>query len=198
MAEDYSAVTRASLILRIRNKEDQAAWSEFLELYSPLVYGFARKQGLQDADASDVVQDVMTSVCAAIARFDYDQKRGKFRTYLFTATRNQIGKLWKKNAGKAGTGSPTVQSLLDQTPAHACDEQIWNEQHRLRLFQWASDKVSSEFTETTWRAFILTSVEDTSPQEVAGQLGISVGAVYIAKSRVIKRIREVVQQVEEE
>lgn len=198
MTENDPALTRASLLIRIRSKQDQAAWAEFVEIYVPLIYGYARKQGLQDADASDIAQDVMTSVNGAISRFDYDPKQGKFRGYLYTVTRNQIGKLWKKNAGKAGTGNTAVHAMLDQTPAKADDEELWNEQHRWRLFQWASEKVRSEFAEATWQAFTLTSIENKKPQEVAEALGISVGAVYIAKSRVIKRIRELVQEVEDE
>lgn len=194
MTENDSALTRASLLIRIRSKQDQSAWAEFVEIYVPLIYGYARKQGLQDADASDVAQDVMTSVNGAISRFDYDPQQGKFRGYLYTVTRNQIGRFWKKNAGKAGTGNTAVHAMLDQMPAKTDDEDLWNEQHRWRLFQWASEKVKTEFEESTWRAFTLTSVEQKKPQEAADLLEISVGAVYIAKSRVIKRIRELVQE----
>ncbi|MGB7343050.1 MAG: sigma-70 family RNA polymerase sigma factor [Pirellulaceae bacterium] len=190
--------TRASLLLRIRSHADQTAWIEFVEIYLPLIYAYARKQGLQDADASDVAQDVLTSVNGAISRFDYEPDKGNFRGYLFTVTRNQIGKFWKKNSGKAGTGNTAVHAMLDQVAAPADDEEHWNQQHRQRLMQWASEKVKTEFTDASWQAFVLTSIENEKAAAVAEQLGISVGAVYIAKSRVIKRIRELIQEIEPE
>lgn len=198
MAIDDSPLTRASLLLRIRDSEDQVSWGEFVELYVPLIYGFARNQGLQDADAADVAQDVMTSVNSAISGFDYDAQQGRFRGYLYTVTRNQIGRFWKKNVGKVGTGNTAVHALLNQTEARNTDEEEWNEQHRWRLFEWARQKVQPEFTENTWQAFKRTSLDHHKPQEVAHALGISVGAVYIAKSRVIKRIRDVVAELEQE
>ena len=79
---EESPVTRASLLIRISQREDQVAWSEFVEIYVPLIYTYARKKGLQDADASDVAQDVITSVNNAIDRFEYDPRQGKFRGYL--------------------------------------------------------------------------------------------------------------------
>ncbi|TWU44752.1 RNA polymerase sigma factor [Rubripirellula tenax] len=193
-------LTRGSLLLRIRSHEDQAAWSEFVEIYLPLIYAYARKQGLQDADASDVAQDVLTSINGAISRFDYDPKQGKFRGYLFTVTRNQIGKSWKKKVGSAGSGNTAVHQMLEQVadPAGdpADDEEHWNQQHQQRLMQWASEKVQAEVTPATWQAFELTSIANQKAQTVAETLGLSVGAVYIAKSRVIKRIRELIQSIE--
>ena len=83
-------VTRSSLLLRIRDAQDDFAWGEFVEIYSPLVYGFARKQGLQDADAIDVTQDVLRIVSRTIGRLDYDPLRGSFRGWLFTIVRNEL------------------------------------------------------------------------------------------------------------
>ena len=97
-------VTRSSLLLRIRNAQDESAWGEFVEIYSPLVYGFARKQGLQDADAIDVTQDVLRIVSRTIGRLDYDPLRGSFRGWLFTIVRNEL-KDWfsKQRSSVMGT-----------------------------------------------------------------------------------------------
>lgn len=90
MTVDNSPLTRASLLVQLRDGSNHAAWQEFLRLYGPVVYGFARNRGLQDADAADLVQDVMRSVMNAIGRFDYDRRQGTFRGWLFTITRNKV------------------------------------------------------------------------------------------------------------
>src|SRR3979411_221176 len=85
-----SPATRASLLVRLRDGGDVGAWQEFVRLYAPIIYGFARKRGLQDADAADLMQDVMRSVSTAIGRLDYDRTQGTFRGWLFTITRNRV------------------------------------------------------------------------------------------------------------
>src|SRR3954471_10952390 len=90
MSVDDSPLTRASLLLQIRDGANLVAWREFVGLYGPIVYGFARKRGLQDADAADLMQDVMRSVTTAIGQLDYDRNRGTFRGWLFTITRNKL------------------------------------------------------------------------------------------------------------
>src|SRR5712691_11419520 len=82
--------TRASLLVRLRDPCDEAAWREFVELYVPLVYGYARKQGLQDADAADLSQEVLGAVAGAVGRLDYDPERGAFRNWLFTVLRRKL------------------------------------------------------------------------------------------------------------
>src|SRR5437879_8368291 len=82
--------TRASLLLRLRDPRDEAAWQEFVDLYGPLVYGYARKQGLQDADAADLSQEVLGAVAASVGRLEYDRSRGAFRNWLFTLVRRKL------------------------------------------------------------------------------------------------------------
>src|SRR5256885_15793509 len=90
MPGNEAPVTRASLLVQIRDGSNHAAWQEFVDLYGPVVYGFARKRGLQDADAADLMQDVLRSVSSAIGRLDYDRNQGTFRGWLFTITRNKV------------------------------------------------------------------------------------------------------------
>src|SRR2546423_9020301 len=85
--------TRASLLVRLRDPNDAAAWTEFVDLYAPLVYGYARKQGLQDADAADLSQEVLGAVAGAVRRLDYDPRRGAFRNWLFTIVRRKPASL---------------------------------------------------------------------------------------------------------
>src|SRR5690554_6526060 len=90
--------TRPSPLIRLRDRLDRAAWGEFVELYAPVVFGFARKHGLQDADAGDLTQDVFRSVVGAITRFEYAPARGGFRAWLFQVTRNHLRSFLRREA----------------------------------------------------------------------------------------------------
>src|SRR3984893_4266903 len=108
-----SPATRASLLVRLRGG-DAGAWQEFVHLYAPLIYGFARKRGLQDADAADLMQDVMRSVSTAIGRLDYDRNQGTFRGWLFTITRNRVFNfLSARRIRPQGSGDTSTNRLLD-------------------------------------------------------------------------------------
>src|SRR4051812_19410265 len=104
--------TRASLLLRLRDPQDEAAWREFIELYAPLIYGYARKQGLQDADAADVSQDVLRDVATAVGRLEYDPRRGAFRNWLFTVVRRKLANWWQAQSRRVqGSGDSGTHQL---------------------------------------------------------------------------------------
>src|SRR3974390_3545048 len=112
-----SPVTRASLLVRLREGHDADAWQEFVRLYAPVIYGFARRRGLQDADAADLMQDVLRSVAGAAGRLAYDPRRGTFRGWLFTVTRNKLFNFLDARRHRVqGTGDGDVQERLE---AHA-------------------------------------------------------------------------------
>ncbi|MEM7143946.1 MAG: RNA polymerase sigma factor [Verrucomicrobiota bacterium] len=187
--------TRETLLLRIRDESDSHAWNEFAELYTPLVQRYCRKRGLSDADTADITQEVLAAVSRAIKNFEYDPEKGTFRSWFFTITRNRVFTHFKKQKKQPqGTGRTTVHQLLEQQPdeKEAAD---WDLDYKKHMFEWAADKVRPEFKEQTWEAFWQTSVDESKPADVAESLGISVGAVYIAKSRVIARLRQRVQSV---
>ncbi len=189
-----SPTTRPSLLLRIRDPNDRIAWREFVQVYAPLIHGYGRYRGLQDADAADLAQEVLRCVARSVADFHYDPARGSFRGWLLTVTRNELRKLAARKAGDAGgTGDTDVRRLLDQLPDPSTDEEYWRREYQWNLFQWAAEKVRVEFRESTWQAFWLTAVEGKDVAEVAAQLEISPGAVYISRSRVTARIRLEVQ-----
>ena len=190
--------TRPSLLVRMRNARDEWAWGEFVEIYSPLVYGFSRKQGLQDADAVDVTQDVLRIVARSIGRLEYDPRRGTFRGWLFTIVRNEL-KDWfaRQRSVVVGTGDSSVMQRFGELPASEEEHSaLWEREHQRRLFEWAAERVRSEVQETTWQAFWQATVEDRSGQEIASELGLSVAAVYLAKSRVMARLKELVRKCE--
>src|SRR6516162_4708756 len=113
-----SPATRASLLIRLRDGGDAEAWQEFVHLYAPVIYGFARKRGLQDADAADMMQEVLRSVSGAAQRLDYDPSRGTFRGWLFTVTRNKIFNFLESGGRRVqGSGDSRVQQRLEEHAA---------------------------------------------------------------------------------
>jgi RNA polymerase sigma-70 factor (ECF subfamily) len=192
--------TRRSLVLRLRNSDDEVAWGEFVELYEPLVYGLARKKGLQDADALDLCQDVFRAVAAAIGRYDPDPAKGSFRGWLCRIARNLlINFLAAQRRQARGAGSTSVQELLEAQPsADPQAQQEYAAEFQRRAFQWAAEAVRAEFTASTWQAFWQTGVDNRPVAEVAQELGMSAGAVYVARSRVLARLRDRVQRLTQE
>ena len=193
-----SPATRASLLVRLRDGSDADAWREFVRLYAPVIYGFARKRGLQDADAADLMQDVLRSVSGAMGRLDYDPVRGTFRGWLFTVTRNKVFNfLDSRNRRVQGSGDSRTQQRLEQ---HAeADGKLsadWEADYQRAMAAQAMETVKGEFQPATWQAFILTAVEGRAPAEVAARVGLSVGAVYVAKSRVIARLRQEIERMQ--
>src|ERR1700741_1943945 len=117
--------TRLSLLVRLRDARDDGAWSQFVELYAPLVFGFARKHGLQDADAADLTQDVLQAVSGGIRRLAYDPARGSFRCWRFTVVRNKPRKfLASQKRRERGTGDPDAQHRLQELPAREEDQTV--------------------------------------------------------------------------
>jgi RNA polymerase sigma factor (sigma-70 family) len=197
MTVDDSPRTRASLLVQIRDGGNQQAWQEFMKLYGPIVYGFARKRGLQDADAADLMQDVMRSVSAAIGRLEYDPKQGTFRGWLFTITRNKVFTFLASRRNRAqGTGDSAMNRLLDEKPDPNDGSEVWELEYQRRLASLAMERVKNEFHESSWRSFWLTAVEGIAPAQAARQIGISAGAVYVAKSRVLARIKTEVEAMQ--
>src|SRR4051794_33175887 len=119
---DETPSTRVSLLVRLRDPRDERSWSEFVEIYTPLVYELARRRGLQDADAADLTQDVFRAVAAAIGRFDPDPARGAFRAWLFRIARNlTINALAARRRQVRGSGDTEVVRRLDELPATAAE-----------------------------------------------------------------------------
>jgi len=191
------ASTRPSLLIRIRDLGDAEAWNEFVALYGPLIYQFARKQGLQDADAADLTQIVLYAVGDGIQRFDYDPQRGSFRSWLFKVVRNQINKFrLSQRRSIRGSGGTGAHRMLDDVPDGAGTSELWDREYERQLFLWAAERVKARCDAATWQAFWQTAVEGRSGQEIAESLGMSVGAVYTSKSRILDRIRKEIEQAQ--
>ncbi len=192
--------TRHSLILRLRDQGDVAAWHEFVTLYEPLVLRLAARKGLQDADAQDLCQEVFTAIARALDRWDPDPARGSFRGWLARIARNLlVNFLTRHTREPRGTGATSVQELLDAQPsADPSATTLFEAEYRRRVFRWAADQVRGEFTPSTWEAFWRTAVEGRRPAEVSAELNLSAGAVYIARSRVLARLRQRIEELDHE
>lgn len=192
-----SSDTRVSLLLRLRDRSDAAAWREFAAIYQPVVWRLARHQGLQPADADDLSQQVLSSLAVAIDRWEHDPQRGRFRTWLHQIVRNAILNALTRRRPDRGAGDTSVVELLAaQVARPAIDPALVELEYRREVFVHAARTIRDEFQEESWQAFWRTAVEGEDPADVARNLNKGVGAVYAAKGRVMRRLREVVAQWE--
>ncbi len=184
--------TQPSLLIRIRDASDTEAWQRFVKLYAPLVYGFARKRGLQDCDAADLTQDVLRSVAAAAGRFHYDPRRGTFHGWLFTVVYNKLQDFrTRQSKQRWRSGDSGIQERLEKEAAPSeNDTAYWAQEYERQLLTRALEIVRGDFQELTWKAFCQTALEGKKPKETAQSLGMSVASVYMAKSRVMAQLRE--------
>jgi RNA polymerase sigma-70 factor (ECF subfamily) len=191
-------LTRASLLARLGDASDGAAWQQFVELYGSLVYSFARQRGLQDADAADLTQEVLLAIAQTAGRWHYDPQQGSFRGWLYGLTRHKIAKfLRQRQVQPIGSGDSDAQQRLTEEPGPEPDlEAAWEQEYRQHLFRLAAAQIRKNFAPTTWRAFWRTAVEGASGAAVAAELGLSVGAVYVARSRVLARLTQQIQQMQ--
>lgn len=186
--------TSSSLLFRLRDYNDREAWDEFVQRYGPKIFGWCRRHRLQDADAKDVTQDVLTKFAKVIRSFEYDRSR-RFRGWLKTITNNAIRDAVKSRmrAG-AGTGDSRLLEALEAIQApealNDLEEELATEHQReLELLEKAERQVRRRVEQRTWEAFRLTAKEGQPAAEVSKRFGISIAEVYVAKSRVKKMLR---------
>ncbi|HEY7327535.1 MAG TPA: sigma-70 family RNA polymerase sigma factor [Gemmataceae bacterium] len=187
-----STTTSRSLLERVRSDEP-AAWDRLVALYAPLVLGWCRGWGLREQDAADIFQEVFQAVAAHISGFRKEREGDTFRGWLRTITRNKVHDFFRlRNRQPEGVGGSEAQDRLVQLPApQPCEDSSHLEENGERgLVARALELIRCEFTERTWQAFWRTAIEGRSAPDVAGELSMSAGAVRVAKSRVLQRLRE--------
>lgn len=182
--------TRMSLIEEVRDCGDAEAWQRFVDVYTPLVYGYCRQRRMQEADARDVTQNVFFAVSRAMRSFEYDPQRGRFRSWLGTITCREIRRYF--------TWVNRLQNPVGEGGQRASDldrdlESEWESRCTAFLLQQGLRQVKPTVAADVWQAFQLTWLEDASPAEVAGQLDRPVAWVYKAKFQVLARLRQAVQ-----
>jgi RNA polymerase sigma-70 factor (ECF subfamily) len=187
----HSSATSRSLLARVQADEPQA-WDRLVALYAPLVLHWCRRQGLQDHDAADVFQEVFQAVVSHVAGFRRDRPGGTFRGWLRTITQNKLRDHFRRRGGEAqGVGGSSARDRLAQLPGPEPAEESCapDEVVEGALFARALALIRAEFEERTWAAFWGTAVEGRAAKDVAADLAMTRGAVRVAKSRVLHRLR---------
>jgi RNA polymerase sigma factor (sigma-70 family) len=197
MTEETHSFTRPSLLLRIRDAQDVEAWRTFVTIYAPLILGYCRSRGLQGADADDVTQEVFSKIMRSIGAFEYEPQRGRFRDWLGTVTHGEMCRFMKRvqRAGR-GAGSedqPLLDEYVSETPGTD-----WCDRFHAHVLTTALEQIRSQFEPQTWQAFERVWLKEQSSSAAAKEMGIPLEMVYVAKSRVLKRLREKVLELAEE
>ena len=191
------APTHTSLLIRVRSN-DENGWRRLVRLYEPLVVRWCRRMGLAEENAADVSQEVFQAVTKQIGQFRRERAGDSFRGWLYGITRNKVLDVWRKQADSpAAIGGSTIQQWFQQTPDQYDAKSEDAPQEFQEVLRRAMDLVQVEFTDKSWKAFWQVTIEGRKAVDVAADLEISPGAVYIAKSRVLKRLREELDGLEE-
>ncbi len=184
--------TSVTLLDHLRETPDGAAWERFVDIYAPMIYRWLREKGLQDEDAQDVGQEVMLAVLREMPKFQYDRSVGTFRGWLRGVVSNRALMFWRNRQGKpAGVGGSEFEKQLEQlADSDSIAARCWDEEHNRHVAGRVLALIQAEFEPTTWRAFWGVVVDGEKAAAVANALGITVNAVYLAKSRVLRRLQQ--------
>lgn len=188
--------TRHSLIVRLQDEHNDRAWEDFVVAYEPFLYRMATRQGVPERDVPDVVQQVLMAVARSVGGWSDDGKDASFRRWLATVARNIVIRFMTRERRQPASGGGTsvldlMQNLADEPTA----EQRQRYDHELIV--WAAEQVRSEFIETSWAAFWATTIEGRVVAEVAAELNVSTGSIYMSRSRIMAKIRKLIQETME-
>ena len=189
--------TRASLILRLQNGEDVAAWDEFTSIYAPVIFRVATSRGFQAADAENLVQEVFLAVANSVAKWLRREDRGKFRSWLLRIARNEaVDMLTRRATRSLGHDGSAAEQILAEVPGRDEYCSALDLEYERSVFRWATAHARVAVSVQTWDAFWLTSIDGLPVNEVAAKLRIKPGNVHLARSRVMSRIKRLVEQYE--
>jgi len=195
--------TRASLLKRLPNWQDQTSWQEFFDTYWRLIYGVARQAGMNDVEAQDVVQETMVAVAKHMPTFKYDPKIGSFKTWLLNMTRWRIVDQLRKRAPvkekrpqDTATGTSTVEKMID--PKSQELDAAWDTEWERNLLQAAVGKIKKRVDPQKYQIFDFYVNKEWPADKVARTFGISVDQVYLAKHRITELLKEEVGRLEKE
>ncbi len=166
--------------MRLKDPADADAWQEFVDVYSPLIYGYCRKRNVQAQDAADITQEVLLRVSRFIRDFQYAQERGMFRDWLAKIVRNELARYFGKQ-DKTQHHAETIES--------AEDNQLWQEHFHQHILSTALERTKPHFAPETWLLFSETWDGKKAAADIASSHGVTIEQVYVAKSRVLKRLR---------
>jgi RNA polymerase sigma-70 factor (ECF subfamily) len=171
---------------------EEDAWKLLSDLYRPLILDWLRRSGVRPEDAEDLAQEILVAVVRGLGDFAHPGRRGAFRSWLRTITVNRTRNFWKAQSGReAATGDSGVLRMLHDLEDEDSElTRVWDRQHDQYVVRCLLDVVALEFEPKTVLAFRRLTLDGASGEDVAQELATSVGAVYVAKARVLKRIRQ--------
>ena len=178
--------TSLSLLRRLRQSDEPDDWQRFVDLYAPLIFHWGRQQGLDGTDAADLVQEVMTILVTKLADFEYDPAH-RFRGWLRTVAVNKARDFHRRKKTRPGTGhDETIDAIAVVNGVDLFEES----EYRAFLANRALAIMKAEFPEHTWQACWRVVVEGEAVADVAVDLGVTENAIYVAKCRILRRLRE--------
>ena len=187
--------TRLTLLVRLRDRADQLSWDEFHERYRELLYRYARARGASHEDAEDVIQEVVMYLFKAMEGFTYDTRKGRFRAYLRAAVAHALGRAAATQARQGARLDPREFDYLAAEKDAATDAQ-WEHEWRMHRLRWALRSIADEFEEATLQAFRLHVLAGRPVAEVADELQLSHASVYQAKSRILRKLRARLEELD--
>ncbi len=183
--------------MRLAASEDAQAWREFACLYAPAVYALAQRRGLQAVDAEDFVQELLLAVAQAASRWKPDDQRARFRTWLYRVATNLLADHFREQSRRrVQAATPAINVEQIEQPDNLIED--FEQEYRRAMFHRAAALVQQRVNEVTWRAFELTAIHAAPAAAVSAQLGISVGNVYVARSRTMQLIRQEIEALQSE
>mgnify|MGYP002843362427 FL=1 len=194
--------TRSSLIQRLKATINGESWEEFFHTYWELIYNVARRAGLSEADAQDIVQETILKVHNSLDRFEYNRKRGTFKGWLRTVTRSRLNDFFKKQQRRPALNQPLeeaadeLQNLED--PEGPEIEKIWDEEWNRNLIQAALSRTKKLSSPKQFQIFKCHYIDEWTVRETCRTLGVNAAQVYMAKQRVGKIFREAVETLQEQ
>lgn len=188
--------TQYSLLARLSDPSDQEAWQQFADLYQPVIYRIARGRGFQHADAQDLAQQVLISVAAAIPNWKKSSAETRFRHWLKKVTKNAALNALTRGPKELVAASSVLMAIQNDLHVDANLEKQIDEEHRREIYRQAAEIVQKQVLPATWDAFRRSALLNESAEQVSQQTGLTIGSVYVARSRVVSRLRATVAEIE--
>ncbi|MEM8911675.1 MAG: sigma-70 family RNA polymerase sigma factor [Planctomycetota bacterium] len=186
--------TRPSLIVRLADTANQSAWWEFVDQYEPFLKHLVTRLGVPTRDVSDATQQVLMAIAGSVGNWKDDGGEASFRRWVSRVARNVVIRFMTRQRKQInGLGGSQALSLIAGQQEDT--EPAMEQQYEYELILWAAQRVKTEFAEASWQAFFATMIEDQSVAETAQHLGVSPGSIYMSRSRIIRRIRQLVAEV---
>ncbi len=181
-----SDTTHGSLLLRVRDPRDEEGWRTFYDIYSPLILRYAQARGLRPADAEEILQECMTALARSMRTFEYSPDKGRFKGWLRSMVNHQVVSLFRRRRDR-NAGEDQLSILPDTDPSVSA---VWDKSWRVQRLTYCLEQVRSEVAPKTYDAFCRYVLDEWPVTRVAEELGVTANDVYLAKSRITKRLKE--------